>query len=303
MKHIAVIINPMAGNGAGKKIWRALEPGLNALFEKITYRMSNYSDDISQLTRDLLSEHPDYLVIIGGDGTLSQAINGLIAEDQLRYPDLKVAYFNCGCGGDFARQFPSQHITEFLDRLVHNQTINTNVGKITFHDKIRYFINIASCGVSAEVVVSASKTPWLKRVGGGIYYFVHGFKSLLSLKPVDVRIEYDNHPAETVKMSMIALCNGQFFGGRMHVAPMAKLDDDLLDVVMFLDATPLRALLKFRKIYSGRHLQEPKVHYRQAKTVLIETLGKKVSVEADGEILGYLPARFELIPMQLQLII
>ncbi|KTD47106.1 transcriptional regulator [Legionella rubrilucens] len=303
MKHIAVIINPIAGNGAGKKIWQALEPGLKALFEKITHRMSNLSDDISGLTRDLLSERPDYLVIIGGDGTLSQAINGIIAEDQLLYPELKTAYFNCGCGGDFGRQFPPQHITEFLEHLVHNQAINTNVGKITFNDKIRYFINIASCGVSAEVVVSASKTPWLKRVGGGIYYFIHGFKTLLSLKPVDVRIEYDDHPAEEARMSMIALCNGQFFGGRMHVAPMARLDDDLLDVVMFLDATPLRALLKFRKIYSGSHLREPKVHYRQAKTVLIETLGKPVPVEADGEVLGYLPARFELIPMQLQLII
>ncbi|QRN03169.1 YegS/Rv2252/BmrU family lipid kinase [Legionella sp. MW5194] len=303
MKHIAVIINPIAGNGAGKKIWQALEPGLKALFEKITHRMSNVSDDISGLTRDLLSERPDYLVIIGGDGTLSQAINGIIVADQLPYPELKTAYFNCGCGGDFGRQFPSQHITEFLERLVHNQTISTNVGKITFSDKISYFINIASCGVSADVVVSASKTPWLKRVGGGMYYFIHGFKTLLSLKPLDVRIAYDNHPAEEAKMSMIALCNGQFFGGRMHVAPMARLDDDLLDVVMFLDATPLRALLKFRKIYSGRHLRESKVHYRQAKTVLIETLGKPVPVEADGEMLGYLPARFELIPMQLQLII
>ncbi|WP_241480475.1 diacylglycerol/lipid kinase family protein [Legionella norrlandica] len=138
MSKIAVVINPIAGGGRGKKVWRVLKPGLHAIFDHIIYRMSNRIDDLEVITVQLLAEKPDRLLIIGGDGTLNHVLNGLIDKDKLRSSQTKIAFFNAGCGGDFIRQFTKQNVTEFLDRLSHNQFINCNIGKssslIKIHD-------------------------------------------------------------------------------------------------------------------------------------------------------------------------
>ncbi|MGL6028218.1 MAG: diacylglycerol/lipid kinase family protein [Legionella sp.] len=120
----------------------------------------------------------------------------------------------------------------------------------------------------------------------------------------NVRIQLDDLPSFECSMLMLAVCNGQYFGGRMHVAPMAKIDDDLLDVVLFRDFTLFDALFKFRKIYTGGHLLDKNVHYVQAKKVVIEPLERrKVKIEADGEVIGSLPVTFELIKTHISIII
>lgn len=304
MSKIAVVINPIAGGGRGKKIWRVIHPGLKAIFDNVVYGMSNRVDDLASITQGLVENKPDFLLIIGGDGTLNHALNGLIEGDRFRSPKTKIAYFNAGCGGDFARQFPQQNITEFLDRLTHNQSIQSNIGKITHGKSTRYFINIASCGLSGHVVLTTAKSRWMKKLGGSINYLVHSLTGLISYKKSSVRIQIDDNPPFECSLLMMAVCNGQFFGGRMHVAPLAKIDDGLLDVVLFRDFTLLDAVFKFHKIYSASHLLDKNVHYVQAKKVSIESLKKGViELEADGEHVGRLPATFELLSEPLSLIV
>lgn len=305
MKTISVIINPAAGGGQGQKVWRVLYPGLKALTDKIIYRMTNYNDDLVKLVRDLLEDEPDYFIAIGGDGTLSHAVNGFLEKDKLVSKRTQFAYFNAGCGGDFVRQFGPQHVTEFLNRLTHNEGVTCNIGKITFaNKKSRYFINIASCGLSAQVVKYASMSSWLRKLGGSINYFFHSLQAILTYRSIPVIIQFDQHPPFEGDMLLMAVCNGQYFGGRMHVAPMADLNDGLLDVVIFHDFNKLHALWKLRKIYSGRHLLEKKVKFLQAKTVYIEAqLDQPLFVEADGELVGQLPATFTLLPQTLSIIV
>ncbi|MDI9818076.1 MULTISPECIES: diacylglycerol kinase family protein [unclassified Legionella] len=304
MSKIAVVINPVSGGGRGKKAWNVIMPGLHALFDEISYRMSNQVDNIDRLTADLIKEDPDYCLIIGGDGTLSHAVNGLFHEDKLINPRTRYAYFNSGCGGDFARQFPRQKVTEFLDRLVHRQAIETNVGKISFpHQQPRYFINIASCGLSAHVVAKSINSRWLKKLGGSVNYFVNALLGLMTYHKAVVQLQFDENPPIDTNMFLMAVCNGQYFGGRMHVAPMANLHDDLLDVVIFHNFSRLAAVFKFIKIYFGKHLLEKQVQYIQAKKVRIEAQETRLAIEADGELAGYLPACFELINEKLELIV
>jgi YegS/Rv2252/BmrU family lipid kinase len=305
MTHIAVVINPIAGGGRGKKVWKVLKPGLNAVFEKITFRMSNRVDDLASITQSLLAENPDYLLIIGGDGTLNHALNGMISEDKLINPKAKIAFFNAGCGGDFIRQFPEQKITEFLDRLSHNQAISTNIGKVIFANQSPYyFINIASCGLSGYVVRATVKSKWLKKLGGTINYLVHSLSGLIAYNRGEVRIQLDDNPPFDCSMLMMAVANGQYFGGRMHVAPMAKVDDGLLDVVLFRDFSKLDALYKLRKIYSGSHLLDKNVHYVQARKITVQSLeSNPTEVEADGESIGQLPATFEVLDNSISIIV
>lgn len=252
MSKIAVVINPIAGGGRGKKIWKVLKPGLHALFEQTVYRISNRVNDLEAITDGLLAENPDSLLIIGGDGTLNHVLNGLIENDKLKNPQIKIAFFNAGCGGDFTRQFPQQKMTEFLDRLSHNQFIKCDIGKITLANQVsRYFINIASCGLSGHVVLRVSKSKWLKKLGGTLNYLLHALTGLMTYRKTKVRVQIDDALPFDSSILLMAVCSGQYFGGGMHVAPIAKVNDGLFDVVSFNEFSKLNALLKLYKIYSG----------------------------------------------------
>ncbi|HCJ1101044.1 TPA: diacylglycerol kinase family protein [Legionella pneumophila] len=305
MSKIAVVINPIAGGGRGKKIWKVLKPGLHALFEQTVYRISNRVNDLEAITDGLLAENPDSLLIIGGDGTSNHVLNGLIENDKLKIPQTKIAFFNAGCGGDFTRQFPQQKITEFLDRISHNQFIKCDIGKITLANQVsRYFINIASCGLSGHVVLRVSKSKWLKKLGGTLNYLLHALIGLMTYRKTKVRVQIDDALPSDSPILLMAVCSGQYFGGGMHVAPMAKVNDGLFDVVSFNEFSKLNALLKLYKIYSGEHLLDNNVHYVQAKKIKIEPLEEsKIEIEADGEIIGCLPAQFEFIKETLPLIV
>ncbi|KTD46390.1 diacylglycerol/lipid kinase family protein [Legionella quateirensis] len=305
MSSLAVVINPESGGGRGKKIWLKVQSGLSILFDKITFRMSAGVDELVPLTQELLSDHPDYLLIIGGDGTLSYAINGIIKQDKIEIQKTKIAFLNAGCGGDFIKQFPRQDISQFLDRLKNNQFVNCNIGKINFFDQpSHYFINIASCGLSGQVVSTVSKSRWLKKLCGSVNYFLHSLVALFTYKRPTVRIQIDDASFFDCSLLLLAACNGQFFGGGMHVAPTAKLDDGLIDVVLFGDFTKLNALLKLPEIYSGNHILDKKVQYLQAKKIAIEPKDNSIiKVEADGECIGHLPATFELLEDTFALIV
>ncbi|RUR17612.1 diacylglycerol kinase family lipid kinase [Legionella sp. km535] len=305
MTSLAVVINPASGGGQGKKIWQMIQPELSSLFDVMDYRISTGVEELTPLTQELLSEEPDYLLIIGGDGTLSYAINGLIKQNIIAIKKTKIAFLNAGCGGDFIRQFPRQNISQFLERLKNNQFVSSNIGSIRFRDQLpRYFINIASCGLSGQVVSKVTHSRWLKKLGGSLNYLFYSLVGLFTYKRPVVRIQIDEASFFDCSLLLMAACNGQFFGGSMHVAPKALVGDGLLDVVLFHDFTKLDALLKLPKIYSGRHILEKNVQYVQAKKVTIEPKDNSIIiVEADGEYIGHLPATFELLEETLAIIV
>lgn len=304
-RRIAVVLNPVAGGGKGNKAWKVLRPGLEAVFQSIDCRMSNRTEDVRASTRALLDSKPDALLVIGGDGTLSQAINGFIHNDQPLQKHTQLAYFNAGCGGDFARLFPDQPITRFLSRLANKRSHSCNIGKISWHDgQHHYFINIASCGLSAYIAQKTAQSRWLKKLGGRFNYLGHSVLGLLHYRAKEVRISIDNDTPFNASLLLLAACNGQYFGGKMHVAPTADCADGLMDIVLFSHMCRLEALMKFPLIYWGKHIHDAKVYFRQASHIRIEPLSDAlIDVEADGETLMPLPAEICLLAKPLEVIV
>lgn len=307
MKQMAVIVNPIAGGGRGQQIWAMLQPGLATLCDHLSYRLSDQGEDIGLLIQELMQTSPECFVIIGGDGTLSHAINAIFCNYPSKMPPLsmQIAFYNAGCGGDFARQFPHQTMISFIDNIVHNRSITCDVGKITFGSgDTRYFMNIASCGFSALVAATSSRHQWLKKCSGKLHYFLHSIKTFLRYQPMSVSVTWGDQEQPLLgHILLIACCNGRFFGSNMQVAPMAKLHDGLLDMIIFHHLSRLKALIKLRKIYSGQHLFEKNVQYVQAARICIAPVEEEVLIEADGEVVGRLPASFEILPQVLQLIV
>jgi diacylglycerol kinase family enzyme len=119
-----------------------------------------------------------------------------------------------------------------------------------------------------------------------------------------VRLKVDNVFDEVVSLSTCAVCNGQFFGGGMRVAPDAAPDDGLLDVIIMQDGPMMNALKSLQDLKTGAHVNNPNVKVFRGKTIIATpveaTAGAPVYIEADGEGPGILPAMFEVLPKALK---
>jgi diacylglycerol kinase (ATP) len=176
---------------------------------------------------------------------------------------------------------------------------------VTGQPCIRYFANIASFGLSGVIVNAVNRSRIAKLFGGSFAFAFHSAAGMLTYRDRTVRIRVDGDYDEIASISTVAIANGQFFGGGMHVAPDAKPDDGMFDVVVMGGMPKLQALSEMQKIYTGEHLKNPAVRALRGRKIMAapvaETRGHAVLIEVDGECAGRLPATFELLPRALNL--
>jgi len=183
----------------------------------------------------------------------------------------------------------------------------------------RFYINISSCGISGAICHGVNNSS--KALGGFVTFLFHTAMRTILWKCKPVRWKLDNElDWRTVNLYQLVLANGKYFGGGMCVAPQAEMNNGHMDVVAFRDVGVFDATL-LPRVYTGSHMEVKKVHYSRAKTVTAEpnfpvfddSNAKKrqemagqelytVLVEADGEIVGKLPATWTVVPSALQLL-
>jgi YegS/Rv2252/BmrU family lipid kinase len=257
----------------------------------------------SALVRGAIGEGCDLVISVGGDGTLNEVVNGFFDQQGNRNPQAALAMVPCGSGGDFRRSLGLDgSVRSALGAILAGHTREVDVGRLSYRSfsdepADRLFINIASFGLSAQVSHLVRRQPsWL---GGSGRFFLATLQALLSHENREMGLEVDGEPLPPRILNTAAVANGRFFGGGMQIAPCAFIDDGLLDLVM-LGAVGLRDFLLWGpRLYQGRHLSHPRIHYRRVSTV--SAIGAtSVIVEADGEPIGSLPATFSLLPRALR---
>ena len=127
----------------------------------------------------------------------------------------------------------------------------------------------------------------------------------LRYAPVETELRVDLQAAQRGPTAAVALANGGWFGGGMHVAPSARIDDGLLDVVRFGDLARRDFVISLPRLYRGTHYTHPQVRHSQGAEVLAAPgvgVTQPIEIEADGEIVGALPARFRVFPAALSLL-
>ena len=189
-------------------------------------------------------------------------------------------------------------IDRSLQILKKAKTKTCDVGKIDYttfdnQNASRYFINIASFGLSGLVDQIANDSS--KRWGGKASFFMASAKASLKYSNQRVQLIFDKDISSTTELTMqtVAVCNGQFFGGGMHVAPKAQLDDGQFNVTAIGDLSKLEVLKLGTKIYKGNHLNMRKVTSKRCSELEALPLSQDdVLIDVDGEALGKLPATF-----------
>jgi len=302
MPYARVIVNPAAGAYSTHRKW----PRINRLLRHVGLAFDfEYTEGVGhaiELARAATSDGCQYLVAVGGDGTVNEVANGILHSTDSG--NVMLGIVNTGTGSDFVRSagIPRQY-TGACSCLTSRRRLVIDVGVVQFRRNgqtlQRYFVNAAGVGFDAAVAQATEKLP--KYFGGTIPYLVGLARTLFSYrnKPVVLNIENE---VESRRILNVVVANGGYVGGGMHIAPGAKLDDSLLEVVIVGDIGKFELLKALPTVYKGTHVDHPKVSMRKARRITVAS-PERILVYADGELLGEGPASFSLLPAALSVVV
>ena len=305
MKTIA-IVNPHAGNGRTEKLWPNIESALKQSIGTFQTEYTSCKGDATILTRKALEGGATRVIAIGGDGHLNEVINGFIENDVSLYPDAILSFVMSGTGCDFQRSLGVSSKWETAVAKLKDAPIRQiDVGKVSYTaadktQQIRYFHNIASFGLSGEVDHYLDNSPLGNYLGGTLLFLWATIKTVFTHPNQTIRYRIDDGQQEEICSRLCLLANGRYFGGGMHAAPEAELDDGLLDLLMLKEISLLKFLWHLPKIYMGTHLKLPVVYFQKVRKFTAVS-SEHVILDIDGESPGFLEATFEILPKVLKL--
>jgi len=258
------------------------------------------------LTRQALDAGATRIVAIGGDGHLNEVLNGFIENDVQLNPQASLSFVMSGTGCDFQRSLGmSGKWQAAVEKLKDAQIRQIDVGKVSYTApdktrKIRYFDNIASFGLSGAVDHYIDNSKLGKYLGGTMLFLWATIKTVFTHPNQTIRYSIDDGPQEEIRTRLGLLANGRFFGGGMHAAPEAELDDGLLDLLMLKEISLAKFLRHLPKIYKETHLKLPEIFYQKVRKFTAQS-SEQVILDIDGESPGYLEATFEILPKILKM--
>ncbi len=301
-----VIVNPQAGNGRTEKIWPNIESALEKSIGSFEVLQTTCRGDATDLSRRILAVDTARIVAVGGDGHLNEVLNGFIENDLPVNPEARLSFVMTGTGCDFQRSLGisgkwQNAVAELKDAKVRK----IDVGKVTYTaadktQKIRYFDNIASFGLSGAVDHCLEHSRLRDYLGGSPLFLWATIKTVFTHPNQGIRFRIDDGPEEEICSRLGLLANGRYFGGAMHAAPEAELDDGLLDLLMLKEISVAKFLWHLPKIYKGTHLKIPEIFFQKVRKFTAES-SEQVILDIDGESPGYLAATFEVLPKILNL--
>ena len=298
-----VIVNPASQSGATGKYWPELKQALDRVLTNWDFAFTKAPGDATVLSRKAVLEDYEMIVSVGGDGTMNEVVNGLFESDEdgsnprLLRDDIIIGAVRSGTGGDFARLFDLPgRVPDSVSHLAGKNTRPCDLGWVEYINHKgkpagQAFLNIASFGLSG--VVADKINTGSKALGGRISFYVNTLRALVSYRREHVRVSVDDNVFIDEPLVTVAIANGQFFGGGMHMAPNAQIDDGDFDVVAQVRAGA-KEVLRTSDLYAGRAIHWQSVRSCRGKVIQAIPFREAASVllDVDGEQPGRLPARF-----------
>ncbi len=297
-----VIVNPVAGACSTRRKWPRISKLLRHVGLSFDYEYTEGVGHAIEIARAAASDGYRYVVAVGGDGTVNEVANGILYSTGSSNTSLGVV--STGTGSDFVRSvgIPRDY-TVACSFLTGSRRLVIDVGVVEYKSKgqslQRFFVNAAGVGFDAAVVEATERLP--KYFGGTIPYVAGLLRTLFGYRNKSVVVHLGNK-VEAKRILSVVVANGCYFGGGMHIAPQAELNDSLLDVMTVGDIGKFELLKALPMVYKGTHITHPKVRMEKATHIIIES-SERILVHADGELLGEGPASFWLMPVALSIVV
>lgn len=305
LKEWFIIVNPNAGSGRCEKDWPVILDLLLLENMSFEYQLTEYRLHAVEIVKSSILKGYRKLIVVGGDGTLNEVVNGIFSQQQVSSTDITVGMITVGTGNDWGRMFEIPHdYQDAINVIKREKVFLQDGGMVSYQNgenaKYRYFINIAGIGFDAAVVEETNK---MKDGGsGGTYAYLKSLvTSLIKYKPTRISIEIDGKKIEKDVFSIsIGIC--KYNGGGMMQLPNAVPNDGLFDITVINKIGRGDVLMSLPKLYNGKIGTHPKVSTFSGEKVLVNS-NPPIHLETDGESLGSTPLEFNIIPKSLRMIV
>ncbi len=297
-----VIVNPAAGANSTRRKWPRLSQVLKHIGLSFDHEYTEGVGHAIELAKTAVVAGYRYVVAVGGDGTVNEVANGILGSGSAS--DMSIGIISTGTGSDFVRSVGiPRHYISACSCLTSSKRFLIDVGIIEYQNKgktaRRFFLNGAGIGFDAAVVEATERFP--KYFGGTVPYVAGLLRTFLGYRNKSMMMRVGDR-SEVRRTLSVVVSNGSYFGGGMHVAPEASLNDSLLDVVVIGDIGKFDLLKSLPMVYRGTHGKHPKVSMEKVVKITVES-AERVLVHADGELLGEGPASFWLVPAALNIVV
>lgn len=291
MKHL-FIVNPVAGKGRGS-VYVEVIKGIMGNQKDYIIEVTKHSGHATQIAKQYTSKE-DYIVYaVGGDGTINEVVNGMVGSKSI------LAIVPTGSGNDFIRTiYPPYSQKTLIHRLLEGKTISVDLMQINH----KYFLNIASVGLDAEIAFHASAFKKIKFIKGEVAYILSLFRTLLTYKSQRLKVSLDGEEVCNKKILLLAMANGRFYGGGIQIAPRAKIDDAKVDICMVRELKLSKILPLILKLFKAQHEAADEVEVYRARHMKIEGIDH-FRVNIDGEIIEADQVTMEVVEKAIQVMI
>ena len=248
-----------------------------------------------ELAKQATENGCDYMIAVGGDGTLNEVINGMLQSNITPNEYPTIGLLPHGSANDFAKTARiSNSIAALIELVQSNTTQKIDLGKIIIQQtqETRYFINIAGVGLGPEVAQNLERSSSV--LGPGFNYFKHIIKGFLSYVKKEVSCTSSTWQWKG-KLLQMTVANGRYYGNGNCIAPDAKLTDGQFQVAIFGDLSIWDYLKNLGNLKKGVKINLPQVTYYDANEVLLDS-NESCGIEADGEYVGLAPATISVLP-------
>lgn len=275
---IKVILNPYANRWGAKKRLSLVKIALSEAGLVYDLHVTSRHQEATEVAKHA-SASGSYSAVIaaGGDGTVNEVVNGLIAAAAPDQPTIPFGVLPIGTGNDFNDMagLPRQ-LAQCAEVIARGRTRQVDAGQVNDY----YFDN--NCAVAMEPMVTIENIK-MKRLSGNIRYITALVKALLKLKAWQMHIQWDDGEYEGPTF-LLSVCNSPRTGGLFYMSPPARMDDGLFDFVLLPEVSKTVVLALLPRLFKGTHIQHPRVlHGRTQRLHLTSTPG--TPIHADGEVI------------------
>ncbi|HLM60488.1 MAG TPA: diacylglycerol kinase family protein [Pyrinomonadaceae bacterium] len=304
-----VVVNPKSAGGSTNERWAQIASDLRTHFGAFQVAFTKRQGDGIELAKRGAATGRNFIIACGGDGTINEVANGILESGK----EIELGVLPSGTGGDFRRTLGMPTNAREAAKLLRDGTTKTiDAGRVTFfnheNERVsRYFLNVSSFGLSASIigrVKTGSSLDWLPidAFRGRASFALSTLQEVFDLGYTTVRVKIDEREEKLLNTINFCVANSRFFGGGMKIAPDAKINDGLLDVVNIGDIKTAKIILNAYRLYNGSHLDLTEVKSTLATRVEVSPSNdnQTIFLETDGELPGRLPAMFEIVPNALK---
>jgi len=301
-----VVVNPVSGGGKGLEDFPRISHLLRENGIEHDPAFTEHRHHATELTVEAANRGYRKIIVVGGDGTLNEVVNGLFIQKQCEPKEILLAVIAVGTGNDWVRTFGiPRNYTAAIRAIVEGHSFLQDVGKVIYTEskveQTRYMANVAGLGFDAYVIqifnhlkLKGYKGKWLY-----LYSLVRGF---FSAKPAGATIEVDGRVIYSKLLFSLAVGICRYNGGGIQQLPRAVANDGLLDLTIIRPVHWWHVVFRARRLFNGEIYSIGHVRHAQGKTIKVLSV-PSMPLETDGELQGGTPVTISVVPQAIRIVV